>query len=175
MPKCFRGSFANKTQNSSKNSKQFWTLRLGRGSYEQLVSNSERFRDIQHSMSTVLDPGFHIWFIMALYYKMRQMLSQNATTILLQNASGFLLQNASRFLLQNATVLLQNGTVITNCDEFITKCDSYYNMLRLLQTATVHTSTIDKMLKELRDCQGWKKCQGASSLVSLSKKATWKL
>ena len=91
---------------------------------------------------------------MALYYKMRQMLSQNATTILLQNASGFLLQNASRFLLQNATVLLQNGTVITNCDEFITKCDSYYNMLRLLQTATVHTSTIDKMLKELRDCQG---------------------
>ena len=38
---------------------------------------------------------------MALYYKMRQILLQNATAILLQNASGFLLQNA---------------TVITKCD-----------------------------------------------------------
>ena len=88
-------------------------------------------------------------------------LLQNATDIttkcvsyLITKCDRSLLQNASGFLLQNATVLLQNGTVITNCDEFITKCDSYYNMLRLLQTATVHTSTIDKMLKELRDCQG---------------------
>ena len=57
---------------------------------------------------------------MALYYKMRQILLQNATAILLQNASGF--------LLQNATVLLQNATVITNCDDFITKCDAYYKL-----------------------------------------------
>ena len=128
MPKCFRGSFANKTQNSSKNSKPFWTLRLGRGSYEQLVSNSERFRDIQHSMSTVLDPGFHIWFIMALYYKMRQMLLQNATAILLQNATEVYYKMCQVFyykmrqfyykmgqLLQIATNLLQNATVITIC------------------------------------------------------------
>ena len=27
---------------------------------------------------------FHIWFIMTLYYKMRQILSQNVTPILLQ-------------------------------------------------------------------------------------------
>ena len=43
------------------------------------------------------------------YYKMRQ--------ILFQNASGF--------LLQNATVLLRNATVMTNSDDFITKCDVY--------------------------------------------------
>ena len=74
-------------------------------------------------MSTALDPGSHISFIMTLYYKMRQILLQNATAILLQNASGFLLQNA---------------TVITNCDDFITKCDSYYIMRCLLQIAAVH-------------------------------------
>ena len=44
------------------------------------------------------------------YYKMQQILLQNATAILLQNASGF--------LVQNATVLLQNATVITKCDVY---------------------------------------------------------
>ena len=63
-----------------------------------------------HSISMVLDTKkssfenqkclrFHIWFIMTLYYKMRQTL-QNATAILLQNAR---------------TVLLQNMTIITKC------------------------------------------------------------
>ena len=56
------------------------------------------------------------WFIMALYYKMWQILLQNATAILLQNASGF--------LLQNTTVLLQNAKVIT-------KFGSYYKVWRL--------------------------------------------
>ena len=48
---------------------------------------------------------FHIEFILALYYKTRQMLLQNATAILLQNTSGFfyskmwqLLQNVSEQL-----------------------------------------------------------------------------
>ena len=59
---------------------------------------------------------------MALYYKMRQILLQNATVILLQNATA---------------ILLQNATVVTNCDHFITKYDSYYEMRRLLQIATV--------------------------------------
>ena len=67
---------------------------------------------------------FHIWFVMTVYYKIRQMLLQNATAILVQNATS-LLQNASAFLSQNATVLLQNATVITNCDNFIRKCDVY--------------------------------------------------
>ena len=84
------------------NSEPFWRLRLGRGSVEHPLSNNEGFRDIQDSMSTALDSGFHISFIMALHYKMGQMLLQNAASILLQNALGFLLQNAT-FLLQNAS------------------------------------------------------------------------
>ena len=73
-------------------------------------------RNIQRTISMLLDTRFRIWLIMTLYYKMWQILLQNATAILLQNASGF--------LLQNVTVLLQNATVITNCDSFITNCDS---------------------------------------------------
>ena len=68
-----------------KSSKPFGRLCLGRGSFEHHLSNSKGIRDIQDSMSTALDPGFHISFIMALYYKMRQMLLQNAAAILLQN------------------------------------------------------------------------------------------
>ena len=58
-----------------------------RGLVEHPLSNGEGFRDIQHSMRTELDPEFHIWFIMVLYYKMRQILLQNASAILLQNAT----------------------------------------------------------------------------------------
>ena len=54
---------------------------------------------------------------MTVYYKMRQILLENATAILLQNATS-LLQNASGFLLKNATVSIQNVTVITNCDVY---------------------------------------------------------
>ena len=36
-------------------------------------------------------------------------------------------------------VLLQSATAITKCDNFITKCDRYYEVRRLLQSATVHT------------------------------------
>ena len=44
---------------------------------------------------------------MTVYYKLRQ--------ILLQNAKKSLLQNAPGFLLKNATALLQNAAVITKC------------------------------------------------------------
>ena len=47
-----------------------------------------------------------IWFIMTFYYKMRQILLQDATAILLQNATKVYYKNTSGFLLQNATVLL---------------------------------------------------------------------
>ena len=47
---------------------------------------------------------FNIWFIMILYYKMRQIF-KNVTAILLQNASGFLFQNVT-VSLQNASILL---------------------------------------------------------------------
>ena len=43
---------------------------------------------------------------MTVYYKMRQMLLQNATAILLQSAA----------VITNTTILLQNATFITNCD-----------------------------------------------------------
>ena len=44
-------------------------------------------RDIQRSMSMLLDTRFHIWLITTLYYKILQILLRKATTILLQNAT----------------------------------------------------------------------------------------
>ena len=125
-------------QKSSKNSKPLWKLHRERGSVVHPPSNGKGLRDIEHSMSTVLDMGFNIWFIMTLYYKIWQMLLQNGTTILLQNATNVY------FLLQNATVLLHNATVITNDNHQrqifqIAKGDFYYKIWRLLQIATVQT------------------------------------
>ena len=56
---------------------------------------------------------------MALYYKMRQILLQNATAILLQNATEVYYKMRQRF--------------------FITKCDSSYKMPRLLQIEIVQS------------------------------------
>ena len=59
---------------------------------------------------------------MIVYYKMRQILLQNATAILLQNATEVYYKMRQVFyckmrqLLQIATILLQNATVITKCD-----------------------------------------------------------
>ena len=65
---------------------------------------------------------------MTVYYKMRQILLQNATAILLQNAAKVYYKMCQIFyykmrqfyykmrqLLQIATILLQNATFITNC------------------------------------------------------------
>ena len=87
------------------------------------LPNDKGLRDTGHNMRIRnlimgLMLRFHIWFIMTVCYKMRQIL----------------LLNASDFLLQNATDLLQNATVITTCDRFITKCDSYYK----IRQYTVH-------------------------------------
>ena len=76
-------------QNPSENSKPFCRLRFGRGLVVPPLSNGEWLRDIQHSMSMALDARFHIRFIVAVYYKMRQILLQNVTAILLQNATTF--------------------------------------------------------------------------------------
>ena len=70
---------------------------------------------------------------MTVYYKMRQILSQNATDIITKCDSYFIIK-WNRTLLQNASgFLLQDVTVIAKCDDFITKCESYYKMRRLLQ------------------------------------------
>ena len=53
------------------------------GFYKITASNMKELRNIQHSMSMVLTTRFHIWFIIKLYYKMRQILSINATAFLL--------------------------------------------------------------------------------------------
>ena len=81
-------------------------------------------RNIQRTMSMLLDTRFHIWLIMTLYYKMWQILLQNATAILLQNATEVYYKMRQVFyykmwqfcykmrqLLQIATVLLQIATV----------------------------------------------------------------
>ena len=56
-------------------------------------------RNIQRTMSMLLDTRFHIWLIMTLYYKMRQKF----------------ITKCVRFF-------------ITKCDSFVTKCDSYYKL-----------------------------------------------
>ena len=59
---------------------------------------------------------FHQWSIMTLYYKMRQILSENVTTVLLQQN---VIKTSTRFFLQNGTVSLQIATVITKYVNFI--------------------------------------------------------
>ena len=66
---------------------------------------------------------------MTLYYKMQQILLQNATAILLQSATEVYYKMRQFFyykmrqicykmqqFLQNATILLQNAMFITNCN-----------------------------------------------------------
>ena len=60
---------------------------FGRGSAVRPPPNGEGLRGIQHNMSMVLDTRFYIWFIMTLYYEMRQISLQDATATLLQNAT----------------------------------------------------------------------------------------
>ena len=62
----------------------------------------------------------HIWFIMTVYYKMRQILLQNATANLLQNATEVYYKMRQVFY-HEMQVLLQNATFITYCDSTILK------------------------------------------------------
>ena len=128
----------NKTLKSSETSKPLWRLHSGRWTVTHPPSENKGLRNIGHNMRVVLDTKrsifgsqhwlwFNIWFIMILYYKMRQIF-KNLTAILLQNATEVFLQNASGFLFQNVTVSLQNATHITKCVDFTVKCDTYYKM-----------------------------------------------
>ena len=71
---------------------------------------------------------FHQWSIMTLYYKMRQILSENVTTVLLQQN---VITTSTRFFLQNGTVSLQIATVITKIRQF------YLKMRLLLKNVSV--------------------------------------
>ena len=61
---------------------------------------------------------FHIWLIIIVYYKMRQVLLQNAASILLQNATEVYYKMRQVF--------------------YYKMRHFYYKLQRLLQTATVH-------------------------------------
>ena len=90
--------------------------------FEAILETEFWERDIQYSMSMVLDTRFHTWFIMTVFYKMRQILLQNVTAILLQNVTKVYYKMRQvfyykmRHLLQNESILLQIMMVITNCD-----------------------------------------------------------
>ena len=64
---------------------------------------------------------FYIWFIFTVYYKMQQILLQNATAILLQNTTEVYYKMRPVFFLQNVTF-------ITKYDNFIIKSDVYYKL-----------------------------------------------
>ena len=68
---------------------------------------------------------FHRWFIITLYYEMRQKLLQDVTAILLQTATKVYCKMLQGFLSENATV--------------VTKCNSYYKVQCLLQNASVQS------------------------------------
>ena len=89
----------------------------------------------------------HTWFILAVYYKIRHTLIQNATVILLQNATKIYYEMRQVFLLQSRTILLQNATVIRKFVDFITKYGSRYKMRRLLQNASLQGPRLAQTLK----------------------------
>ena len=83
----------------SKNSKPFWSFLPGRVTEIYPLSKDKGLKYKLYSMSMELDTRkpnfgsqqwlwFHIWFMMTLYYKIQQMLSQSVTAISLQNASN---------------------------------------------------------------------------------------
>ena len=124
LPKCFYGSFVNKTQNLWENSTPFWKLRLGKEPSVRPPSNGEGLCDIQHSMSIVLDTRLHLVKYL-IYY---DTLVQNAIDIITK-CNNYLITKCGRsLLLYNTTVLLQNATAITKSDDFITKGNGYYKL-----------------------------------------------
>ena len=89
-----------------------------RGSVVRPPSNDEGLKDIQHSMSMVLDTmGFHILFIMTVYYKMRQLFYYKMRQKFITKCVRFFITKL-RQLLKNAMILLQNVAVITKCDVY---------------------------------------------------------
>ena len=67
---------------------------------------------------------------MTVYYKMRQILLQNAVAISLQNATEFYYRMRQIFLLQK-TVLLKN------CDSYYKIREFYYKMRQVSQNASL--------------------------------------
>ena len=101
-------SFVTTIQISGEKSEPFWSMRLRRVTkrYTPLsppLSKAEGLSGIGHSMSigNLILGANHIWFIMTVYYKMRQVFYYKMRESLLQNASDLLLQNAAVLFVVN--------------------------------------------------------------------------
>ena len=70
-------------------------------------------KDIQRSMSMLLDTRFRILLIMALYNKMQQILLENVTAILLQNVTEVFYWKMRQFYYKMRQ-LLRNPIITTN-------------------------------------------------------------
>ena len=105
----------------------------------------------------VRDTGFHIWFITTRYYKMRQILFQNATS-----------------------KCKMRRNFVTKCDSFIIKCDSYYKLQQfhykmlqlsengtfLLQILTVdNTTRTETVADEKMSCKHYPKWNGVKGNI----------
>ena len=101
-------------------------------------SNKEGIREIGYSMTMVLDTKrsnfesqewlrFYIWFIMKLYYEMRQLFYYKMWRTFIIKCIRFFIKKMRqfyyemRYLLQNGLILLENVAVVKKCG-FITKC-----------------------------------------------------
>ena len=115
LPNCFWGSFVKKTQNSSESSKPFWWLRFGKGSPAHPSSNREGLRDIQNSMSMVLDTRFHTWFIMTVYYKMRRLIQIATVQWFKQSTSIYFVFVLPNISLWKNTYLSIHFSFMYNC------------------------------------------------------------
>ena len=71
-------------------------------------------------------------YLIQVYYKVLQRLSQSVTVYLITKSDGLLLKNATAFLLQSATVMRKWDSCITNYDN----CSKVWP---LLQSVTEHT------------------------------------
>ena len=89
---------------------------------------------------------------MTVYYKLRQMLLQNATDILLQNATKvyYKMRQVFYYKMQQFYYkirrLLQNATFITNCDSTIRKAKKTQTSMKLRK---VHQQMIEFSLMKI--------------------------
>ena len=111
---------------------------------------------------------------MTVYYKMRQILLQNATAILLQNATEVYYKICQVFfykmrqfyykirqLLQIAMTVLQNATVIT-------KCDVYYKLQQYKDIFLLYEFFIQYFSGELPFIFTFKKVRNLLSVLKLN-------
>ena len=134
------------TRPKSKSSKTCWRMCFGRGSAVHAHSSGKELRDIQHSTSMILDRRFYIWFIMTLYFKMREILLQNTTADYYKMRHKFITKCVRFFCCKmpqfycRMRQLLQNATFITNCDS--TYFDNFFTSFEnLMLFVSLHWKT----------------------------------